>query len=86
MTEFALNPHAAIGNAETNLTLHLFGSSANMVVGPEIPPVISRGQAYYWTRAWQDFERASERALAAGEYSEFANPADAIRWLLSDEG
>jgi hypothetical protein len=90
MTEvIALNPNAAVGNGQANLLVYVhWGSSANVVTGgAAVPPVLSRGQAYYWTRTWQDFERASEQALAVGDFAEFDNPADAVHWLLdADEG
>jgi hypothetical protein len=50
-----------------------------------IAPLTSLGQAYYWTRAWQDGEQESLAALARGEGRTFEDAQSAIRYLLSDE-
>jgi hypothetical protein len=54
-------------------------------VSRTIPPFIDRGQAYYWTYAWQIGERESRSELAGGLGKTFENAEDAIRWLLSGD-
>jgi len=48
-----------------------------------VPPSTSVAQAYYWTNIWQEGEREALRDYAAGDFVEFANADDAIRYLLS---
>lgn len=50
-----------------------------------IPPAIDRGQAIYWTYAWQAGEEETRKALAEGQGKTFPNAQEAIRWLLSDD-
>jgi hypothetical protein len=51
----------------------------------KVAPLMSRSQAYYWTRAWQAAEQESLAARAAGESRVFDSAEDAIRYLLSEE-
>lgn len=46
---------------------------------------VPRAQQYYWTRSWQENERAAVGELARGEGRRFDTSADAIRWLLSED-
>jgi hypothetical protein len=50
-----------------------------------IPPLTDKSQAYFWSRAWQEGERAAEADIAAGRVRRFANAQAAARYLLSDE-
>ena len=47
------------------------------------PSVVTRSQAYYWSRFWQEGEAEALREIEAGESVRFDNPSDAVRWLLS---
>ncbi len=50
------------------------------------PPVFMEpGQAYYWTRIWQQGEQESRSELERGLGRRFASGREAIRWLLSDD-
>lgn len=69
---------AAVGDDKTVASAR----SDQRVAG--LPFSISRRHEYYWTRRWQDDERASVEELMNGEGLEFPNAAEAIRWLLSD--
>ena len=51
----------------------------------ELAPVTSAGQAYYWTRAWQEGEREALADKAAGRSIVFQDARDAIRYLLSED-
>lgn len=48
-------------------------------------PGIPSSQTYYWKRAWQDGEAEARAEREAGLAKRFANPNDAIRWLLSSD-
>jgi hypothetical protein len=50
-----------------------------------IPGAIRRDDLFFWTRAWQEGERESAEARAAGGTREFASGHDAVRWLLSSD-
>ena len=79
-----LNTDATAGNG-CPVALAFGQSFGNIPYHGGMPAVISRGQAFFWTNTWQEFEREAGAALEAGEYAEFEAPADAIRWLLSGE-
>ncbi len=55
------------------------------VVSHTIPPSIDRGQAIYWSYAWQAGEKETRKALAERQGRTFPNAQEAIRWLLSDD-
>jgi hypothetical protein len=48
--------------------------------------LFNRDQAYFWTKEWQEGERASEADYAAGRYEEFDNMDDLSAWLGSATG
>lgn len=60
-------------------------SSVPAGASTDVPPVLNRSQAYYWTHIWQQREREAVKELREGKSRVFADPADAIRWLLSDD-
>ena len=49
------------------------------------PRVIPISQAYYWTREWQEGEAEALRDLETGNSRVFADPRDAIRYLLGPD-
>jgi hypothetical protein len=50
-----------------------------------VPLMISSEQEYYWTKAWQEGELEALAEINAGETHVFANPEEAVFWLLSDD-
>jgi hypothetical protein len=42
-------------------------------------------EAYYWTKEWQNDERAALKELERGEGNFFHDPEEAARWLLEPE-
>lgn len=50
-----------------------------------MPLSIPASQRYFWTAHWQQGEAESRRDQENGEVRRFADPSDAIRWLLSDD-
>ena len=46
-----------------------------------VPHFISRDQAYYWTREWQEAEDEADEELRRGEARVFDDPKEALRWL-----
>jgi hypothetical protein len=56
---------------------------AGGVVGsPSIPAFIPADQAYFWSNPWQESERRALADLAEGHSRSFADPMDAVRYLL----
>ncbi len=51
-------------------------------VTTKVAPVSSQGQAYYWTRAWQEEEAANLAELAAGQGRMFHTNEDLMRYPL----
>ncbi len=53
----------------------------------DVPRLVPREQAYYWTKVWQEGERKSRAEYEAGNYVEFdGSDLDAIRrWLEAPE-
>jgi hypothetical protein len=74
-------------SATAGSSVALVGACSNALgQAPErMPASVSRDQLYYWTYVWQEGIRASRAEIEAGEYHDFENPRDAIRWLLSEE-
>jgi len=82
----SINPSAVAGNGFSTFILSVADcSAANSLFPGALPTVVSGGQAYFWTHKWQALENESAAALQAGDYAEFHDPGDAIRWLLSDD-
>jgi hypothetical protein len=51
---------------------------------PGVPPLMDRGQAYYWTRVWQAGERETLEAYAKGKGKTFVDGKAAVAWLLDE--
>lgn len=60
---------------------HLRATSMTSAPVLEVPA----DQSYYWTRAWQENERAAVADLERGAFRRFSDPMAAIRWLLSSD-
>lgn len=43
--------------------------------------LFNRDQTYYWTKEWQEGERASEADIKAGRVETFDNMEDLTAWL-----
>jgi hypothetical protein len=56
----------------------MFSTSGNIVTVP-------RSQLYFWTEAWQAYERAADDDIANGRTVRFEDPVEAMRWLLDDD-
>jgi hypothetical protein len=56
--------------------------SGNVVQSSEIPVFIPADQAYYWSIRWQESERKALADIAAGRARTFADPTEAVRYLL----
>jgi hypothetical protein len=50
-----------------------------------IPDFIPADQAYFWSVPWQESERRALADIAAGRSQTFADPGDAVRYLLGGE-
>jgi hypothetical protein len=50
-----------------------------------IPAFIPAEQAYFWSVPWQESERRALADIAAGRSQTFADPGDAVRYLLGSE-
>jgi hypothetical protein len=50
-----------------------------------IPVAFPREQAYFWTFRWQTGEAKAMNDLGLGNFAEFDNSADALRWLRADD-
>jgi hypothetical protein len=49
------------------------------------PLFVTRNEAYYWSREWQNDEAEALRELERGEGRVFHDPKEAVRWLRSPE-
>ncbi len=50
-----------------------------------VPLFVSRDQAYYWTREWQEGEAEADEEIRRGELRRFSDIDEAMRWLDSPE-
>jgi hypothetical protein len=76
-------------NTATASMAEPFGGSAmllsrNLTSSSRIPTLIPADQAYYWSIPWQESERQALADIAAGRLQSFADPADAVRYLLGN--
>lgn len=46
-----------------------------------VKKLVDKGQAWFWTRRWQEGERQAEADLAAGRVHDFENAAATIAYL-----
>ena len=80
----------AADSTEESVTLSVASESASAIpsfVGAshrgDLPVIVNRAQAYYWTRAWQKGEAESLREIQGGHAVRFNDADAALRWLLS---
>lgn len=50
-----------------------------------LPVAVSRSQAYYWKRSWQDAEREALAEIESGHARTFSGADAAIRYLLGPD-
>lgn len=53
--------------------------------GGGVPASIPRSQAYLWSRAWREQERANLADIDRGDYVEFTDPVELHRFLMGDD-
>lgn len=58
--------------------------SDNVKLSSTIPAFIPAHQTYYWSRRWQESEQQALADLANGDAQTFADPRDAVRYLLGE--
>lgn len=80
----------ASDSTEESVTLSVMSESASALpafIGAscrgELPVIVNRAQAYYWTKAWQEAEAESVREIQGGHAVRFSDADAALRWLLS---
>lgn len=56
----------------------------NVTLSSTIPAFIPADQAYYWSIQWQESEQKALADIAAGRTRTFADPTDAVRYLLGN--
>ena len=60
-------------------------SNAPERIPAHMPAAVPSDQLYYWTGAWREGEAEGLADLAAGRAHDFADPMDAIRYLVSPD-
>jgi len=80
----------AADSTEDSVTLSVASESASAMpsfVGAsdrgDLPVIVNRAQAYYWTRSWLEGEAESLREIQDGHAVRFSDADAALRWLLS---
>jgi hypothetical protein len=73
------------GNAAETVAPTAAAANTPTVPHPPLPAFVPRDELYFWSYAWQESQRRSQAQLEAGEFVEFDDPRDMVRWLLSDD-
>ena len=68
-------------NVHVGDTLEIEERSGTLIIKPVI--VVDKAQAYFWTEEWQMAEKEAEAAKKQGDYKEFENADEAVKWLKS---
>jgi hypothetical protein len=76
------NTHPATASEPNAGTKMIF--SDNVKLSPTIPAFIPAHQTYYWSRRWQESEQQALTDLANGHVQTFADPSDAVHYLLGE--
>ncbi len=74
--------HTATVAEPSSTAMKVFGG--NVTLSPEIPVFIPADQAYYWSVPWQESERMALADIENGRSRTFADPHDAVRYLLGN--
>jgi hypothetical protein len=72
------------GSSSSTIALGSAGTSERL--GRRVVANVPADQLYFWSPEWQRLERAASHDLATGGYRDFSSVAEAISWLLDDEG
>ncbi len=59
--------------------------STGSFAGGKLLGSIPKDELIFWTRHWQEGERESAAARAAGNVHEFSTGREAVRWLLTGD-
>jgi len=81
----ALDYGMSASNREAILVSFAGASASTGTAAVGVPPVIPRGQLYYWSARWQTDLAHSREQLGAGEYREFEDGLGLVRWLLDED-
>lgn len=74
----------AIASADTVPVPRVREHNTVRASGTHVSVVVNRvpGQAYFWTNYWQKGEAAADSDLRAGDFKEFDDAEDAVKWLF----
>jgi len=75
-------PHTPTLESFDGVTVAFAGSVST---SSSIPAFIPADQAYFWSVPWQEAERRALADLVAGRARTFADPTDAVRYLLGSD-
>ncbi len=76
-----IRPNVTSGKTSAPVTL-----TPSALSPSQRPPLfISRDELFFWSREWQEGERESAEARAAGELKVFPSASEAIEWLKAPE-
>jgi AbrB family looped-hinge helix DNA binding protein len=68
--------HVQIGD-----TLEIQEKDGTLVIKPVI--IVDKAQAYFWADDWQAGEKEAEIAKNQGDFKEFSEADEAVKWLRS---
>lgn len=77
--------HASASCVAFALSIPSTGVTESSRLSRGAPAFIPADEEFYWTSKWQEGERRALADLEAGRFREFADPLDAIRWLLRED-
>ncbi len=85
MTIITLDPTRRTGSTFNPVVTASPAASNDISGAPRtVPAFIRADEAYYWSVPWQESEQQALADIAAGRVQSFADPADAVRYLLSN--
>jgi hypothetical protein len=76
------SPESTIAESFLSVAVAFAGS---VHTSSSIPAFIPADQAYFWSIPWQESERKALADIAAGRSRTFADPTDAVRYLLGSD-
>lgn len=62
-------------------TLDIIEKDGIVIAKPVV--IVDKSQAYFWTDEWQKGEKQAEDAKKKGEFKDFEDAGEAIKWLKS---
>jgi AbrB family looped-hinge helix DNA binding protein len=62
-------------------TLEIEEKDGILIARPVV--VIDKSQAYFWTDEWQKGEKDAEGAKKKGDFRDYSDAAEAVKWLRS---